>query len=116
MGASKKNRNSRYFVQTRGGVGGWDLTVSKIFVEKIQTQICLGTVHKFDETHTLHKWGGNISSIHDVIEGGFPSPNLEPPTPRGEGGWPHGVQGCRSFPVHNTFLIQNLLQGSSDDL
>ena len=32
-----------------------------------QNQICLATVHKCDETHTLHKWGGNISSIHNVI-------------------------------------------------
>ena len=23
--------------------------------------------------HTLHKWGGNISTIHNVIEGGFQS-------------------------------------------
>ena len=23
--------------------------------------------------HTLHKWGGNISTIHNAIEGGFQS-------------------------------------------
>ena len=37
---------------TRGGGGGWGLTESTIFVEKIQTQFCRETVHKFDERHT----------------------------------------------------------------
>ena len=33
--------------------------------------------------HTLHKWGGNISTIHNVIEGGFQSQSVPPEFLRG---------------------------------
>merc|ERR1711947_47752 len=95
MGAIKKKRKNLVFWTKQGGGG---LTESQLFVKFFQNQICLGTVHKCDETHTtqmgrqylkflsnfsktkfalelsinvmkhtLHKWGGNISSIHNVI-------------------------------------------------
>ena len=43
-----KNGKSWSFGPTRGG----GLTESQLFVKFFQNQICLGTVHKCDETHT----------------------------------------------------------------
>ena len=50
-GAFNNNKNGKTwsFGPTRGGRG---LTESQLFVKFFQNQICLGTVHKCDETHT----------------------------------------------------------------
>ena len=49
-GAIKKKKNGKIwsFGPNRGG----GLTESQLFVKFFQNQICLGTVHKCDETHT----------------------------------------------------------------
>ena len=46
---SKKKRKNLVFWTKQGGGG---LTESQLFVKFFQNQICLGTVHKCDETHT----------------------------------------------------------------
>ena len=48
-GALKKTEKLGLFDQPEGGGG---LTESQLFVKFFQNQICLGTVHKCDETHT----------------------------------------------------------------
>ena len=49
-GAIKKKKTEKGGLLDQQGGGG--LTESQLFVKFFQNQICLGTVHKCDETHT----------------------------------------------------------------
>ena len=73
-----KKTNEKSWDFSQPGEGVW---LNPDFLSKFSKTIFAFELPINVMKHTLHKWGGSISSIHNVINGGFLTLNLNHPPP-----------------------------------